>query len=40
LTVREIPSAFKWVAAIAIIGSLFVRGIARKQKIKERAKKF
>ena len=33
-TVRELPSTIKWVAAIGIFGSLFVRGIARKERAK------
>ena len=36
ITVREIPSSIKWVAAIGLVGSLFVRGLARKERAKQR----
>ena len=36
ITVREIPSLIKWVAAIGFVGSLFVRGLARKERAKQR----
>lgn len=38
ITVREIPITIKWVAAIGLFGSLFVRGLARKERAKQRAK--
>ena len=36
ITVREIPSLIKWLAAIGFVGSLFVRGLARKERAKQR----
>jgi hypothetical protein len=36
--VREIPTPIKWLGAIGLVGSLFVRGLARKERAKERAK--
>jgi len=36
--VREIPSPIKWVVAVGLVGSLFVRGLARKERAKQRAK--
>ncbi len=38
ITVREIPTPIKWLGAIGLVGSLFVRGLARKERAKERAK--
>jgi hypothetical protein len=38
ITVREIPTTIKWVAGIGLFGSLFVRGLARKERAKQRAK--
>lgn len=37
-TVSEVPTAMKWLSAMGLVGSLIVRGIARKERAKQREK--